>query len=173
MSEALLLKSVARGDQRAFEELYRRYSRRLARFLATRLPRSHSPDEIINDTLLVVWQDADKFRYTSQVSTWIFGIASRVALKSLHKQKLWLRATVAGEPANPTVDPALADEQRQWLLEGLRRLPVKQRLSVMLTYHLGHSVEQAALITACPVGTMKARMFHARGSLQRHLSAIQ
>jgi RNA polymerase sigma-70 factor (ECF subfamily) len=173
MSEDLLLKSVARGDERAFEELYRRYYRRLARFLAKRIPPSQSADEIINDTLLIVWQHASEFHRSSQLSTWIFGIAYRVALKSLRKHKLWLRATTADELPDPVVDPTRADEQRQWLAEGLRRLPDTQRLSLVLTYHFGHSVEQVALMTDCSVGTMKARMFHARARLRRHLSALQ
>jgi RNA polymerase sigma-70 factor (ECF subfamily) len=173
MSEAVLLKSVARGDQRAFEELYRRYYRRLARFLAKRIPPSHSADEIINDTLLVVWQHAGEFHYRSQVSTWIFGIAYRVALKSLRKHKLWVRGTTADELKDSVLDPAWADEQRQWLAKGLRRLPDKQRLSLVLTYHFGHSIEQVALMTDSPVGTIKARLFHARGRLRGHLSALQ
>jgi RNA polymerase sigma-70 factor (ECF subfamily) len=173
MSEALLLKSIARGDQRAFEELYRRYYQRLARFLAKRIPPSHGADEIINDTLLIVWQHASRFQYSSQVSTWIFGIAYRVALKSLRKHRLWLKSTTADELPDPLIDPNGNDEQRQWLAEGLRRLSDKQRLSLVLTYHLGHSVEQVALMTDCPVGTMKARMFHARGQLRQHLTALQ
>ena len=173
MSDAVLLKSVARGDQRAFEELYRRYYQRLARFLAKRIPPSHSADEIINDTLLVVWQHAGDFHRSSQVSTWIFGIAYRVALKSLRKHKLWLRGTTGDERTYPVDDPTWEDEQRQWIAKGLRRLPDKQRLSLVMTYHLGHSVEQAALMADCPVGTMKARMFHARGQLRLHLTDLQ
>jgi RNA polymerase sigma-70 factor (ECF subfamily) len=173
MSEAVLLRSVARGDQRAFDELYRRYYRRLKRFLAKRFPPSQSADEIINDTLFIVWQHANEFHYSSQVSTWIFGIAYRVALKSLRKHRVWLRAITTDGLTDPVLDPTRADEDRQWLAEGLRRLPDKQRLSLVLTYHFGHSVEQVALMTDCPVGTIKARIFHARGKLRRHLSAIQ
>jgi hypothetical protein len=47
MSEDNLLRSIARGDRRASEELYRVYYRRLAPYLATRIPTSHSADEII------------------------------------------------------------------------------------------------------------------------------
>lgn len=173
MSEALLLKSVARGDQRAFEVLYRRYYRPLERFLAKRIPQSHSADDIINDTLFVVWECAGQFHNSSQVSTWIFGIAYRVALKSLRKHRLWLKATSAGELTSPPVDPRRSDELRQWLTAGLCRLPDQQRLSLVLTYHFGHSVEQAALMANCPVGTMKARMFRARGQLRLHLNALQ
>jgi RNA polymerase sigma-70 factor (ECF subfamily) len=81
MSEEHLLNSIARGDRRAFEELYRRYYRRLIGYLARRLPSFHSADEIVDNTFMVVWQHAGEFRYHSQVSTWIFGIAYRVALK--------------------------------------------------------------------------------------------
>ena len=88
MSEDHLLASVARGDRHAFEELYRVYYRRLIRFLATRIPTSHSADEIIDDTFMVVWRCAGEFRRQSQVSTWIFGITYRVALKSLRRVSL-------------------------------------------------------------------------------------
>ena len=64
MSEDNLLASVARGDRHAFEELYRVYYRRLIRFLATRIPTSHSADEIIDDTFMVVWRCAGEFRQT-------------------------------------------------------------------------------------------------------------
>jgi RNA polymerase sigma-70 factor (ECF subfamily) len=39
-------------------------------------------EEIINDTLWIVWRKAPEFRHGSLVSTWIFGIAYRRGLKS-------------------------------------------------------------------------------------------
>jgi RNA polymerase sigma-70 factor (ECF subfamily) len=173
MSEDLLLKSIACGDQRAFEELYRCYYRRLKRFLAKRIPPSHSADEIIDDTLLIVWQHASEFHRCSQVSTWIFGIAYHVALKSLRTNKRWRRMMTAEGQPELVFDPIREDEQREWLAQGLRRLPHKQRLSIFLAYQLGHSVEQVAAMTQCAVGTVKARMFHARGNLRDHLTALQ
>jgi RNA polymerase sigma-70 factor (ECF subfamily) len=173
MSEDLLLKSIACGDQRAFEELYRCYYRRLKRYLSKRIPPSHSADEIIDDTLLIVWQHASEFHRRSQVSTWIFGIAYRVALKSLRKNRRWQWMTSTDARPDPVFDPIRADEESDWLAEGLRRLPHKQRLSIFLAYQLGYSVEQVAVMTECAVGTVKARMFHARGNLRDHLTALQ
>jgi RNA polymerase sigma factor (sigma-70 family) len=89
MPDGRLLKSIAYGDRHAFDELYRRYYRRLGGYLAQRLPPSYSTDEIIDDTFMIVWQHAGEFRYQSQVSTWIFGIAYRVALKSLRQNERW------------------------------------------------------------------------------------
>jgi RNA polymerase sigma-70 factor, ECF subfamily len=172
MSEDHLLKSIARGDRRAFEELYRCYHQRLARYLARRIPPSHSADEIIDDTFLIVWQHASKFRYHSKVSTWIFGIAYRVALKSIRRHKRWFVTSFEASP-EPVIDPHREFEERDWLVEGLRRLPDKQRLSILLAYEFGHSTEQVAVITECAVGTVKARMFHARGRLRHLLTALQ
>jgi RNA polymerase sigma-70 factor (ECF subfamily) len=172
MSEDHLLASVARGDRRAFEQLYRCYYRRLTRYLARRLPASHSADEIIDDTFLIVWQRAGEFRHNSQVSTWIFGIAYRVALTSLRRHKRWFTAS-ADEAPERFIDPHREFEERDWLDQGLRRLPVQQRLCLVLSYQLGHSVEQVAVMTECPAATVKARRFHARGRLRQLLTALQ
>jgi RNA polymerase sigma-70 factor, ECF subfamily len=172
MSEDHLLESVARGDRRAFEQLYRCYYGRLTRYLARRLPCSHTADEIIDDTFLIVWQRAGEFRHDSQVSTWIFGIAYRVALKSLRRDKRWLTMS-ANEAPEPVIDPYREFEERDWLDEGLRRLPDKLRMCLLLTYRLGYSIEQVAVMTECPAGTVKARMFQARGELRHLLTTLQ
>ena len=172
MSEDNLLRSIARGDRDAFEELYRVYYRRLTRFLARLIPTSHSADEIIDDTFMVVWDCAGEFRHQSQVSTWIFGITYRVALKSLRRHERWAAAAEYGLP-EPSIDPTREAEERDWLEGGLRRLSDKQRLSLLLVYQYGHSIEQVASMTQSAVGTVKARMYHARGRLRHLLTALQ
>ena len=81
--EAELIGRVATGDRRAFETLYRAYHPRLARFLQRMTRSTPLIEEIVNDTLLVVWRKAATFNGSSKVSTWIFAIAYRRACKSL------------------------------------------------------------------------------------------
>src|SRR5580700_8615754 len=76
-----LLIAIAAGERRALEELYLGYHPRLARFLLRVTHRYENLEEIINDTFMMVWQNAAEFRGGSQVSTWIFGIVYRMALK--------------------------------------------------------------------------------------------
>ncbi len=156
-----LLVAVAAGNRQALEELYLSYHRRLARFLSRFTQRYENVEEIINDTFMVVWQSAKDFRYASQVSTWIIGIAYRTALKSLRRQK-----------NHAAIDPTFETEVQDWLKHGLNRLPVEQRLTLELAYHMGHSLEEIAAITECPVGTVKARMFHARAKLRQYLPTL-
>ncbi|HUX74857.1 MAG TPA: sigma-70 family RNA polymerase sigma factor [Steroidobacteraceae bacterium] len=166
-----LLSCVAAGDRRALEELYLSYHRRLARYLS-RFTRYENVEEIINDTFMVVWQNAKGFRSASQVSTWIIGIAYRTALKSLREQKRFSAAAGDGDFSLHKIDPTRDAETQDWLAHGLSGLPPEQRLTLELAYHMGYSLEEIAAITDSPVGTVKARMFRAREKLRRSLSTL-
>lgn len=167
-----LLSDVARGDRKALEALYLGYHRRLMRFLSRIAPRYENIEEIINDTFLVVWQRAHEFRGASRVSTWIIGIAYRIALKSLRRNDALLRAQSGDELPEISCDPMLETELHDWIARGMLHLSLEQRLTMELAYNLGHSVEEIAAITDCPVGTVKARMFHAREKLRHCMPAL-
>ena len=167
-----LLAAVAGGSRAALEQLYHGYHRRLARFLSRFTSRYENVEEIINDTFMVVWQSAKDFRNASQVSTWIFGIAYRTALKSLRRQKNHAAALSLDESPELTVDPEADAEVQDWVTHGLNCLTVEHKLTLELAYRMGHSLEEIAAITDTPVGTVKARMFHARRKLREYLPAI-
>src|SRR6202011_6122923 len=167
-----LLRDVGRGDRRALDALYLCYHRRLARFLSRISPQYENIEEIINDTFMVVWQHAKEFRGASRVSTWIIGIAYRIALKSLRRNDGLLRAKSSEDLPEESVEPMEAAELRDWIAHALSHLPLEQRLTMELAYHLGHSIEEIAEITDCPVGTVKARMFRAREKLRQYLSVL-
>jgi RNA polymerase sigma-70 factor (ECF subfamily) len=171
--DAQLLLRVAQRDMRAFEELFNSYHRRLSRFLSRLAPRHDFAEEIINDTFWVVWRRAGSFRGASRVSTWIMGIAYRLALRALREDRRFCAAT---QPDSVDMLHAAADadtgEVEDWIAQGLRELPDEQRLTLELAYFLGYSCEEIAAITACPVGTVKARMFHAREKLRHMLPSL-
>jgi RNA polymerase sigma-70 factor (ECF subfamily) len=167
-----LLLAVAAGDRRALEELYLGYHRRLARFLSRFTPRYENVEEIINDTFMVVWQSAKDFRYASQVSTWVMGIAYRTALKSVRRQKNFSTDQNIDDYPEPSTNPTADTEIEDWVTRGLDRLPLEQRLTLELAYHMGHSLDEIAAITGSPVGTIKARMFHAREKLRQSLPTL-
>ena len=85
--EAELIGRVATGDRRAFETLYRAYHPRLARFLQRMTRSAPLIEEIVNDTLLVVWRKAATFNGSSKVSTWIFAIAYRRPCRLLQARR--------------------------------------------------------------------------------------
>lgn len=166
-----LVRRIAVQDRAALEELYHLYHRRLARFLTRVTTRYELAEEIINDTLWIVWQSAADFRRASQVSTWIVGIAYRRALATM--RHVSVRPLLAGDfDAAGSEDPALGLEQRDWLDRAMATLPLEQRMVLELTYFLGHSCEEIAAITDAPVNTVKTRMFHARRKLRELLPSL-
>jgi RNA polymerase sigma-70 factor, ECF subfamily len=96
----------------------------------------------------------------------------RVALKSLRQQKRWHAASANGQ-SERVADPTQEAEERDWLTQGLSHLCREQRLGLMLTYHWGHSIREVAAMTDSPLGTVKARLFHARKKLRVHLSELR
>ena len=171
-SDSELLSAIAAGDRRALTVLYLGYQRRLARFLSRFTQCRENIEEIINDTFMVVWRKADDFRRASQVSSWIFGIAYRTALKSIRRQKNHSAARSFGEWCVYTVDPVLEAEVQDWVMNGLNRLPGEQRLALELACHMGYSLLEIADITDAPIGTVKARMFLGRQKLRQHLPIL-
>ena len=171
-SDSELLSAIAAGDRRALEKLYLSYQRALGRFLSRFTQSRENIEEIINDTFMVVWRNADDFRRASQVSSWIFGIAYRTALKSIRRQKNHSAARSIGEWRVHTVDPVLEAEIQDWVMHGLNRLPEEQRLALELACHMGYSLLEIADITDAPIGTVKARMFLARQKLRQQLPTL-
>ncbi|HEU0203793.1 MAG TPA: sigma factor, partial [Burkholderiaceae bacterium] len=67
------LRRIAGGDRAAFEALYKAYFTRLGRFLQRMLQRPSLIEEVINDTMYIVWSRARQYTGESKASTWIFG----------------------------------------------------------------------------------------------------
>ena len=173
MDEADLVGLVAMEDMRAFEALYRAYHPRLRRFLRGMLRQSTMVDEVLDDTMLVAWRKAHTFDATSRVSTWLFAIAYRQALKALRRLD-WSLPDPIDEPAAPRdhePDGELAHSQlREQLDAVLAQLTPEHRAVIDLTYFHGLGYRDIAAILSCPVDTVKTRMFHARRRLKRALS---
>jgi RNA polymerase sigma-70 factor, ECF subfamily len=166
-----LLTRIVSKDKAALALLYRAYHPRLVRFLARFTRRNDLIEEVINDTFLVVWRNADEFRGQSRVSTWLIGIAYRVTLKALREGGV-LAEPLAADYEGASVDPYAGHEMVDWVTKGLSRLSAEQRLVMELAYVMGHSLEEIATITDSPVSTVKARMFHARVKLRNLMPVL-
>ncbi|MCU6434028.1 sigma-70 family RNA polymerase sigma factor [Undibacterium sp. Jales W-56] len=172
--EVQLLGLIARGDRQAFEVLYRAYFPRLARFLDKMSRNAFLIEEIVNDTMLVVWQKAHTFNHSCKVSTWIFSIAYRQALKAINKSDDPIESdfelyhgAIRNEP-----EQVITRQQLQMAIhKALNELPMEQRVVVSLTYFHDMDYKEIAVTMDCPVNTVKTRMFHARQKLKNILSS--
>ena len=170
--EAQLIERIRARDLRAFEALYRRYHPRLTRFLTNLIHRPQLVEEVLDDTLMVVWNRPDSYNGSSRLSTWIFAIGYRKALKALSRyddpiEDAQAERRPSGEPGP---DHQLGRRQAQCaLLDAMRQLSPDHRAVVDLTYFHEIGYREIAEIMECPVDTVKTRMYYARRHLKRVL----
>ena len=177
-ADLALLERIGNGDRNALHSLYTTYYHPLLRFIYRITGRLDLAQEGVNDVMLVVWRSGRSFGRRSAVSTWIMGIAYRKALKLLAASRRWTDR-FAGAPFEDVIERSdgLAEQSddgdlRDLLDEALRHLSAEHRAVVELTYFYGCSYEEIAAIAACPVNTVKTRMFHARAKLKKLLPAL-
>lgn len=171
--DARLIAQVVSGDLRAFETLYRLYHPRLSHFLIRMLRRPALVEEVLNDTLLIVWKKAETYNGHSKVSTWIFAIAYRRALKALRRVDEPMEDTFAEhrESGEPGPEQLLGRSQvNAVLVEAMGGLSHDHRTVVDLAYFHEMGYREIAEIMDCPVDTIKTRMYHARRNLRTALS---
>jgi RNA polymerase sigma-70 factor, ECF subfamily len=166
VDESALVGRVALGDPSALEALYHRYYHRLANLLWSAIGHWKSVEEIIYDTFTWVWMSAGNFREAELVSTWILRVAYHKALE-YESQPMSPTARYNTRRSPEKFIAALNDRGlSERLTQGLRIMPFEQRLTLLLTYQMGCSLEQTAAITGVRAEAVVARMLRARDTLR-------
>lgn len=175
--DIVLLQKIATKDKVAFEELYRSYYPQLSRYLSRLMRRPEMVEEVVDDTLFVVWEKAAQFQGRSKVSTWITGIAYLKGIKAIDRLRMMpeQQSTGLAEIEELEEDTNLIQKLglQEWLKSGLSLISADQRSVVELTYFFGCSYKEIANIMDCPVNTVKTRMFHARRRLEILLPELE
>ena len=174
-----LLVLIERGDEAAFRELYRAFSRKLYAYVLRQLSDPAQAEEIVADTLYEVWKAPAKFRGESQFSTWLIGIARNKVLMHWRSRKPDADHDDVADLAEqlpsdaPGAFELMADQQRS---DGVRhcvdKLGHDHRECVHLVFYQGMALADVARIQQIPEGTVKTRLFHARQKLKQCLQRM-
>jgi C-terminal peptidase prc len=158
-------------DEQAFEALVCRHGPMVFRVCRRVLGRAHEAEDAFQATFLIFARKAASLRDQSSVSSWLYGVASRVARKA--------RAGLGPDPALPhsqatqtagPLEELTLREAREALDEELARLPDKFRSPLILCCLEGRARDEAALELGLPFSTLKSRLGQARDLLRRRLS---
>ena len=170
--DAALIARIARGELAAFEAFYRTYHDRLGRFLSLMTSQAALVEEALNDTMLVVWRRSDTYTGQCKVSTWIFAIAYRTALKALRTQDEPVQTSAVDDLVCDDAGPEQQLDRRQTqatLMRALETLSTEQRAVLILTFFHDLPYAEIARVVDCPVDTVKTRVFHGRRRLRAAL----
>jgi RNA polymerase sigma-70 factor (ECF subfamily) len=182
--EQELVERLKRRDEAAFNAFVIRYQDRVFRILLRMLGDRAEAEDLAQEVFISIFKAIDSFRGESQLSTWVYRVASnhcrnRLKYLSRRRQKLmddFDEESVAGAQSSflpdrqGTPDRLLEARQTEVMLEeGLARLDDEQRELVVLREVEHLSYEEIMAITGLPEGTVKSRLHRARSSLREYL----
>lgn len=187
-SDEELLGRFRAGDKAAFEEIFRRYRRRIFFFVLRFLRDKNASEDAVQDLFLRVIRDPSRFQARSRFSTWLHTVARNLCIDMLRKQK-YRRAASLDQPrltSNPerTGAPLIEEIQsdgdspeteadrggaRLKLLRAIGAIPDEQRVVFLLREIGGLSFAEIAQIVGSPLNTTKSRMRYALGNLRKLL----
>ena len=173
LSDEAVLALIARADEQALSELYRRFAR-LAYGLAFRILRDDAlAQDAVQEAFLGVWRSAGRFTADrAKPSTWLLTLVHRRAVDLVRREER--RRTEPLQPDSEAADSEAPDEaellnERQTIREALRKLPPEQREAIELAYYGGYTQSELAERLGQPLGTIKSRMFTGLGRLREAL----
>lgn len=171
--EAMLISRIRSRDRRAFQELYESYRPRLTRFLINMIKRPALVEEVVNETMMAVWEGLHSFKGESQLSTWVFSIAYRKGIRAIARNDDPVDDDICAGQSSREANPeqrAAAGQRQIALRDAIDGLSADHRAVIDLTYFHEMGYREIAVIMDCPVDTVKTRMFHARRHLKKSLS---
>jgi RNA polymerase sigma-70 factor (ECF subfamily) len=179
-SDAELLSAHVAGDASAFEHLVRRHRDRLWSVALRTTGDPEEASDALQDALISAFRRADQFRGDSAVTTWLHRIVVNASLDRLRRRAVRAAQPLPDDddrlPGAVVADPRDAMDSRETQLvvtAALAELPADQREAILLVDVEGWSVEEAAQMLDCPVGTVKSRCFRGRAKLAKRLSGLR
>jgi len=170
--EIKLIQQIAAGSEQAMRVFYRLYERTVYIFSLSRLNDPHVAADIVNEVMLAVWNGAEQFREVSKVKTWLLGIARYKVIDQLRKLKRNEFSELDDEIPDDTVmtEQLLTQaEDRAAVRDCLNHLSAAQREVLQLVFYQELHYREVAELTACPEGTVKTRVYHAKQWLKKCL----
>jgi RNA polymerase sigma-70 factor (ECF subfamily) len=169
-----LMTRAATGSDTAFEELYRRYARRLKGFFFMQLGGDEElAADATHDVFLRAYEARNRYQEGRKVDTWLFTIAYNICRNHYRSNayEAQLMASLDAEPVTDQqieveLDAALLDEA---LAQVLSELPAPLHQLFSLHYQEELTIPQIAEIVGIAEGTVKSRLHKTMNMIRNKL----
>jgi len=177
-----LLEGTLAGDEDAFAELVARYRNQITSYIYRMVSDYDTAVDLAQETFIRVYRAASRYQTTHAFSTYIYRIATNLAISELRKRKRRRLVSLTGllhspdgeelmdfQPPDdqPLQDIALIDaEKRMVIKRAISTLPERYRAPLVLRDVEGKSYDEIAAILQTSEGTVKSRINRARNFLR-------
>ena len=185
-----LITLALKGSEKAYRELLDRYQRPVFSLVYRMVRDREQAEDLAQETFVKVFNHLDRYDPKYKFSSWIFKIASNLAIDSLRKKELNTvsldgsrHATTSDEVDATRITVESGDENPEELLEAkelgeeieraIGALRPEYRTAVLLRHVEGRPYEEIAEIMEIPLGTVKTYIHRARGELREMLAHLR
>jgi RNA polymerase sigma-70 factor (ECF subfamily) len=167
LADAELVRSCRAGDVVAWKNLYERYAPLVYRFASSLGVPVDERDDAAQDIFIAVFRSLRHFRGEAQLSTWIYRIAARHAIRLGRRRRTRenMRLAMLKEKPPIATDPSERSTQVATLDRMLSKLPPKKRTVLVLFEIEGLSAKEISDVVGCPENTVWSRLHHARAEM--------
>ena len=179
-----LISRFQNGDERAYVELVNRYKDRLLNFVFQFLGDIEQAEDVVQDTMLRLYEKKHYYKEIAKFSTWLYTIAKNLANTELRKRKQ-RKTTLLSQFSKddktyelPSNDPEPGQEIQTNIVNKIIRNAVDQlsekfKIVIVLRDIQGLSYEDISEVINVPIGTVKSRINRARLQLQVELKHLK
>ncbi|MBL8880036.1 MAG: sigma-70 family RNA polymerase sigma factor [Phycisphaerales bacterium] len=178
--DAQLMVLMRDGDRDAGNQLVRRNAERVSRFVARVVRNPRVIEDLTQDVFKNMVRYAARYEPACKFSTWIYRIATNIALDYLDRAAVRKRETAAVSDGETLPDRRSERPDRRMSLDELRAavaaalesLPPNQRIAITLHQYETMSYEQIAAIMECSVESVRSLLARARVALRERLGGM-
>lgn len=175
-SDEELMKALSKGDQRAFDELYKRFYAQLLGYFKNMLwGNREKAEDMVHDIFAKIIKNPDYFDTNRSFRTWLFSVASNMCKNEYKKQAVRNNTSIGVDDyhtlsSSSNVLSEVQDIQFQKAFEeNLSKMDVKHREVFALRHLEGLSMKEIADVMEINEGTVKSRLFYATKFLAEKL----
>lgn len=180
-----LVRRVQKGEKKAFDILVLKYQHKLIKLISRYIRDSSEVQDVAQEAFIKAYRALGSFRGESAFYTWLYRIAINTAKNYLVAQgrrppegdiditdaEQLNGATNLREHATPE-HVLLRDEIERTVYRVIEELPEDLRTAITLRELEGLSYDEIAQAMACPVGTVRSRIFRAREAIDEQLKPL-
>jgi RNA polymerase sigma-70 factor (ECF subfamily) len=181
-----LVERAQSGDKAAFGMLVEKYQRKLGRLLSRMIRDQAEVEDVVQESFIKAYRALPNFRGDSAFYTWLYRIGINTAknyLVSMGRRPQTLKEVEIEDVENfedgdelrsmDTPETAMMTKEiAQTVNDTVGALPEELRTAITLREIEGLSYEEIATLMACPIGTVRSRIFRARETIAQKLRPL-
>ncbi len=179
--DQVLIKKVLAGSKSSFEELMKKYNKKIYGFIYRMVRDNEVAIELTQDFFIKIFNVVAKYNFEYKFSTWAYRICYNLVIDHVRKHQTYIDS-LDDDSISPKQmlesDNYISEdgfnilekeELRNHIWNAVDSIPVKYKELILLRYLQGLKYDEIADITELPVGTVKNRIFKAKELLKKEI----